>query len=387
MPAIGSGVPRVAREVGDVSRSFSRRLRADESVVVAVDHPRRQDLQRLRVGEAAGERLAAAGRASTPAFCASVTASAITATRAADDDLVAELRGLAGPGRAHARHVARVGAESTGRTRSIASGCPPHMMASVPSCAPPTPPETGASTHCMPDAAREPLGERARRVGADRRVVDQDLAAPLDRRRCRPRRTPPPPPPWCRSRRAARCRPRVAASRGVAASIAPFSSAGCELRAAAVPDVHAVARGEQAQRHRHRPCRPRPRKASAGLSISPPIRAGHSALPECVTAPQVGRADQLARISRARRRGARRAAAAMRRAGGRSPPRSTSQSIRAGGRVDADAVAVAHQRDRAAGRGLRARVADAHAARRAREASVGQQRDLLAHALTVERAR
>ena len=52
--------------------------------------------------------------------------------------------------------------------------------------------------------------------------------------------------------------------------------------------------------------------------------------------------------------------------------------------VDADAVAVAHERDRPAERRLRADVADHQAARRAREAPVGEERDLLAHALAVD---
>ena len=52
--------------------------------------------------------------------------------------------------------------------------------------------------------------------------------------------------------------------------------------------------------------------------------------------------------------------------------------------VDADHVAVAHQRERPAERGLGRDVADHHAARRAGEAPVGEQRDLLAHALPVE---
>ena len=50
-----------------------------------------------------------------------------------------------------------------------------------------------------------------------------------------------------------------------------------------------------------------------------------------------------------------------------------------------DDVAVAQQRDRAADRGLGADMADAEAARRAGEPSVGDQRDLAAHALAVER--
>ena len=52
--------------------------------------------------------------------------------------------------------------------------------------------------------------------------------------------------------------------------------------------------------------------------------------------------------------------------------------------VDADAVAVLHQRERAADRGLRRNMSDAHAARRAGEAPVGEQRDLLAHLLAVD---
>ena len=53
--------------------------------------------------------------------------------------------------------------------------------------------------------------------------------------------------------------------------------------------------------------------------------------------------------------------------------------------VDRDHVAVLDQRDRAALGGLGADVADAEAAGGAGEAAVGDQRDLLAHALAVER--
>ena len=52
--------------------------------------------------------------------------------------------------------------------------------------------------------------------------------------------------------------------------------------------------------------------------------------------------------------------------------------------IDPDAVAVAHQRQRTADEGFRRDIADAHAARRAGEASVGDQRDLLAHPLPVD---
>ena len=54
--------------------------------------------------------------------------------------------------------------------------------------------------------------------------------------------------------------------------------------------------------------------------------------------------------------------------------------------VERDRVAVAHRRDRAAVRRLRRDVADHQAVRRAREAAVGDQRDLLADALADERA-
>src|SRR5713226_2905093 len=56
-------------------------------------------------------------------------------------------------------------------------------------------------------------------------------------------------------------------------------------------------------------------------------------------------------------------------------------------RVDGDDVAVAQQRDRAADRRLGPDMADAEAARRAGEAAVGDQRDLAAGALAVERRR
>ena len=54
--------------------------------------------------------------------------------------------------------------------------------------------------------------------------------------------------------------------------------------------------------------------------------------------------------------------------------------------VEDDRVAVAHGRDRAAARRLRRDVADHQAVRRAREAAVGDQRDLVAEALADERA-
>ena len=38
----------------------------------------------------------------------------------------------------------------TGLARSNAAGSPPHMMVSVPFSAPACPPETGASTNCLP---------------------------------------------------------------------------------------------------------------------------------------------------------------------------------------------------------------------------------------------
>src|SRR5260221_2463446 len=55
--------------------------------------------------------------------------------------------------------------------------------------------------------------------------------------------------------------------------------------------------------------------------------------------------------------------------------------------VDGDEVAVAQQRDGAADRRFRPDMADAEAARRAGEAAVGDQRDLAAGALAVERRR
>src|SRR5262247_3267796 len=52
--------------------------------------------------------------------------------------------------------------------------------------------------------------------------------------------------------------------------------------------------------------------------------------------------------------------------------------------VDGDDVAVAHMRDRPADGGLRTHMTNAEAAGRSREAPVGQERDLAAHALTVK---
>src|SRR5882724_9854957 len=53
--------------------------------------------------------------------------------------------------------------------------------------------------------------------------------------------------------------------------------------------------------------------------------------------------------------------------------------------IELDDVAVLDERDRSAERGLGADMADAEAARRAREAAIGDQRHLAAHALAVER--
>src|SRR5690606_7392960 len=56
-------------------------------------------------------------------------------------------------------------------------------------------------------------------------------------------------------------------------------------------------------------------------------------------------------------------------------------------RIDGDDVAVLHQRDRSARRRLRPHMADAEAAGAAREAPVGDERHLVAHALAVEAGR
>src|SRR4249919_415388 len=56
-------------------------------------------------------------------------------------------------------------------------------------------------------------------------------------------------------------------------------------------------------------------------------------------------------------------------------------------RIDLDDVAVADEPDRAADRGFRSDMADAEAARRAGETSVGDERDFFAGALAVERGR
>src|SRR6185312_14630212 len=60
---------------------------------------------------------------------------------------------------------------------------------------------------------------------------------------------------------------------------------------------------------------------------------------------------------------------------------------RAGNGVELDDVAVLQEPDRAADRRFRTDMADTEAARRAGEAAVGDERDLLAHALAVERRR
>src|SRR4051812_38624352 len=55
--------------------------------------------------------------------------------------------------------------------------------------------------------------------------------------------------------------------------------------------------------------------------------------------------------------------------------------------VDVDDVAIADEGNRAADRRLRSDMADAEATRCAREASIGDQSELVAHALTVQRRR
>src|SRR3569623_3738643 len=56
-------------------------------------------------------------------------------------------------------------------------------------------------------------------------------------------------------------------------------------------------------------------------------------------------------------------------------------------RVEGDDVAILDQSDRTADSRLRPDMADTEAARRPREAAVGDERDLVAHALAVERRR
>src|SRR6476469_3256609 len=55
--------------------------------------------------------------------------------------------------------------------------------------------------------------------------------------------------------------------------------------------------------------------------------------------------------------------------------------------VEGDDVAIPHQRDRPTDRSFRARMADAEAARRAGEPTISDERDLVAHSLSVKRRR
>src|SRR5262249_26032025 len=52
--------------------------------------------------------------------------------------------------------------------------------------------------------------------------------------------------------------------------------------------------------------------------------------------------------------------------------------------IDLDAVAVSHQRQRPTDEGFRRDIADAHASRRTRETAIGDECDLLAHALSID---
>ena len=120
--------------------------------------------------------------------------------------------------------------------------------------------------------------------------------------------------------------------------------------------------------------------ASASVAL---IDRSPSAGPECVTAPRCAGPTSFAYFSSTplSTSTARGRHAARRRAISASSTRSDKRAALA---VDADAVAVANERDRPAERRLGADVADHQAARRAREASVGEERDLLAHALAVD---
>ena len=122
------------------------------------------------------------------------------------------------------------------------------------------------------------------------------------------------------------------------------------------------------------------RGASAALIGRPARRAG----PECVTAPRCAGPTSFAYFSSTPL-----SALDGARLPGGAPARElggVEQQRRACARSPsiADPVAVAHQRDRPAERCLGADVADHQAARRAREAAVGEERDLLAHALAVD---
>ena len=69
---------------------------------------------------------------------------------------------------------------STGSPRANAASLPPTMKVSVAAAAPPTPPDTGASSISNPgDAGR--LGHRARAFDIDRGAVDQQRRGALHR--------------------------------------------------------------------------------------------------------------------------------------------------------------------------------------------------------------
>ena len=110
---------------------------------------------------------------------------------------------------------------------------PPAMMASVPFCAPSTPPLTGASRNCTPRAARN-CSRPARGVGADGGAVDDERvlragpAPGLRRRRARPHR---------RRRRSRPRRARRRSRRAMAGDWQPSSAASAAaLSRAAIPD-------------------------------------------------------------------------------------------------------------------------------------------------------
>ena len=201
-------------------------------------------------------------------------------------------------------------------------------------------------------AAREPLGEDARRIGADRRVVDQHLAAPFragdavgaerdlfDRARVEQA-----------EQHDVGCLRRLARRLGLDRAAV---ERGLQLRPAAVPDVHAEARLQQAERHR-----------LAHQALAEESKRGFVHLVSLFVRPlEVARVRHRAEVAPGRP--ASRTSPARRRAlrAPRLPCRAPARELRVvdergrcvpRARVDADTVAVLHQRDRPAGRGLRA---------------------------------
>ena len=166
-------------------------------------------------------------RASTPAFCARRIASAITAMLLPTITWLHSLVTWPAP-EGPIRLMLAPYAASTGLARSNAAASPPHMMASVPSAAPLTPPETGASIHSMPLACFRRCAKS--RVLSGRMLAWSTSTLPL------PAALATPSAPNTTSSTALASNRHImmmsafsTAARGLSAAIAPSASAGASL--------------------------------------------------------------------------------------------------------------------------------------------------------------